>query len=78
MSEKSGSPVTSDDTPASMMRNVSPFLADHDASLPNAVQSISVRSDPDWRYTNEIARKSSSVPCMVGALRLSWPVDVAV
>jgi hypothetical protein len=26
----------------------------------------------------EIARKSASVPCIVGALRLSCPVDVAV
>src|SRR5262245_47269324 len=78
LSEKSGSSVTADDSPASMIRKVCPLRAGHDASLPNAVQSISVNPDPVFRYTNEIPRKSSSVPCMVGALRLSWPVDIAV
>ena len=39
-----------------MIRNVWPFLAGHVASLPNAVQSISVRPEPVCWYTNEIAR----------------------
>ena len=53
-------------------------MADHEASLPYAVQSIRVSPDAVFSYTNEIARNWPGSFCMVGALRFSWPADFAV